>query len=122
LIFEWTLKYPETLKGNNFKIPRPNFFKFGTVLYNGWKDYCTNFKQISPFFNVTPVHPVHAQIVIVYFIPKRKVFYSCRENKNSLLRGLPRGELVLDTQEWYFCRGLYTILFTINYLIKQATL
>jgi hypothetical protein len=26
------VKYPETLKGNNFKIPRPNFFKFGTVL------------------------------------------------------------------------------------------
>jgi hypothetical protein len=25
------VKYPETLKGNNFKIPRPNFFKFGTV-------------------------------------------------------------------------------------------
>jgi hypothetical protein len=26
------VKYPETLKGNHFKIPRPNFFKFGTVL------------------------------------------------------------------------------------------
>jgi hypothetical protein len=26
------VKYPETLKGNNFKIPRSNFFKFGTVL------------------------------------------------------------------------------------------
>jgi hypothetical protein len=29
------VKYPETLKGNNFKIPRPIFFKFGTVLQNG---------------------------------------------------------------------------------------
>jgi hypothetical protein len=26
------VKYPETLKGNNFKIPRSIFFKFGTVL------------------------------------------------------------------------------------------
>jgi hypothetical protein len=26
------VKYPEILKGNNFKIPGPNFFKFGTVL------------------------------------------------------------------------------------------
>jgi hypothetical protein len=25
-------------------------------------------------------------------------------------RGLPRGELVLETQEWYFCRGLYLYL------------
>jgi hypothetical protein len=29
------VKYPETLEGNNFKIPRSNFFKFGTVLQNG---------------------------------------------------------------------------------------
>jgi hypothetical protein len=27
-----TVKYPEILKGNNFKIPRSIFFKFGTVL------------------------------------------------------------------------------------------
>jgi hypothetical protein len=26
------VKYPETLRGNNFKIPRSIFFKFGTVL------------------------------------------------------------------------------------------
>jgi hypothetical protein len=26
------VKYSEILKGNNFKIPRSNFFKFGTVL------------------------------------------------------------------------------------------
>jgi hypothetical protein len=26
------VKYPKTLKGNNFKIPRSIFFKFGTVL------------------------------------------------------------------------------------------
>jgi hypothetical protein len=26
------VKYPETLKGNNFKIPQSIFFKFGTVL------------------------------------------------------------------------------------------
>jgi hypothetical protein len=26
------VKYPETLKGNNFQIPGRNFFKFGTVL------------------------------------------------------------------------------------------
>jgi hypothetical protein len=29
------VKYPETLKGNNFKIPGSIFFKFGTVLQNG---------------------------------------------------------------------------------------
>jgi hypothetical protein len=29
------VKYSETLEGNNFKIPRSNFFKFGTVLQNG---------------------------------------------------------------------------------------
>jgi hypothetical protein len=29
------VKYAETLKGNNFKIPRSNFFKFGTVVHNG---------------------------------------------------------------------------------------
>jgi hypothetical protein len=29
------VKYPETLKGNNFKIPRSIFLKFGTVLHNG---------------------------------------------------------------------------------------
>jgi hypothetical protein len=50
--------------------------------------------------------------VIVDYIPRRKVLYSCREN-NSLSRGSPRGELVLETQEWYFRRGLYTILFGI---------
>jgi hypothetical protein len=26
------VKHPETLKGNNFKIPRSIFFKFGAVL------------------------------------------------------------------------------------------
>jgi hypothetical protein len=29
------VKYLETLEGNNFKIPRSIFFKFGTVLQNG---------------------------------------------------------------------------------------
>jgi hypothetical protein len=31
-LIRMSVKYPETLKGNNFKIPRSNFFKFGTVL------------------------------------------------------------------------------------------
>jgi hypothetical protein len=29
------VKYPETLKGNNFKIARSNFFSFGAALQNG---------------------------------------------------------------------------------------
>jgi hypothetical protein len=29
------VKYPESLKGNNFKIPRSILFLFGTVLYHG---------------------------------------------------------------------------------------
>jgi hypothetical protein len=54
-------------------------------------------------------------VVIVYYIPRWKRTIVYRET-------CPRDELVLQTQEWYFRRGLYTILFTINHLIKQATL
>jgi hypothetical protein len=50
--------------------------------------------------------------IIVYYIPRTIVYQEA----------CPRAELVLETQEWYFRRGLYTILFTISHLIKQATL
>jgi hypothetical protein len=57
------------------------------------------------------------------YITYRGGKYSIPVERTIVYReGCPRGELVLETQEWYFRRGLYTILFTINHLIKQATL